>query len=99
MEGGNYGQYTQYGQMNVASNDEEFYVKLISGQQIAFKLELDATIAQIKQDIFEQQSIKVEDQRLVFGGKQLEDDKTLRDYGVENGSTMHLVLRLKGGRK
>ena len=36
-------------------------------------------------------------QRLIFGGKQLEGQKTLADYDVQEDSTFHMVLRLRGG--
>ena len=35
--------------------------------------------------------------RLIFAGKQMNDDKTARDYNIEGGSVLHLVLALRGG--
>lgn len=35
--------------------------------------------------------------RLIYAGKQLADDKTAKDYAIEGGSVLHLVLALRGG--
>lgn len=56
-----------------------------------------ATVYHVKMQIQDLEGIPVDQQRLIFGGKQLEDGRTLGDYNVWLGDTVHLILRLRGG--
>lgn len=75
----------------------QLFVKTLTGKTITVDVNEGDTIETLKQKINEKEGIPTDQQRLIFSGKQMEDERTLSDYGVTNGATMHLVLRLRGG--
>ena len=75
----------------------QIFVKSINGKSRTLDVNTTDTIAQIKQQMAEKEGIAAEEQRLIFAGKNLDDTKTLQDYNINADSTIHLVLRVKGG--
>ncbi|PNF29753.1 NEDD8 [Cryptotermes secundus] len=71
------------------------------GVRVPVEIEIDIEptdkVERIKERVEEKEGIPPQQQRLIFSGKQMNDEKTAQDYKVQGGSVLHLVLALRGG--
>ena len=77
----------------------QLFVKSLTGKTITLRMNSNDTVVDVKAKLEKKESIPPVEQQLIFQGQQLDDDHTLDDYAISNNSTLHLVLRLRGGMK
>lgn len=75
----------------------QIFIKTLTGRKQALNFDSNNSVLEVKQALQEKEGIQVDQIRLIYSGKQLSDEKSLQDYNVAAGGTIHMVLQLRGG--
>ncbi|EDO08561.1 ubiquitin family protein [Babesia bovis T2Bo] len=72
-------------------------VQTMLGQKIEVEVDPNDTVLEFKKKLSKKQKLPVDQQRIIYQGKMLQDHKTLAEYNIQNNAVIHMVLRLRGG--
>ncbi len=82
----------------IDKNNIQIFIKTLTGKTITLNVGSYDNIKYVKLLIKLKEGIPFDQQRLVFKGRQLEDNRSIADYDIQNGSKLYLILRLRGGK-
>ena len=74
----------------------QLFIKTLTGETIDIQVAPNDSIKKIKEEIDKKKNILPRKQKLMFNGKELNDNGTINEYNIENNSTIHLIIRLTG---
>ena len=80
---------------NSKPNIVEVHCKTLTGARISIKIDEEKTIFNLKQSIYKKTDIMIDDQQLVYNGKSLENESTIKSFNIDKD--IHMVCRLRGG--
>ena len=72
-------------------------IKSLTGKETSVNVHHKMIVSELKDMIEKMDQTPIDQQRLVYNGKQLEDERTLDYYGINDQSIVHIILRIRGG--